>query len=1008
MKALITHTMSLGRSSLATAIGTSLLLVLSGPSSRADWPDNNPNVPKWIQYPDSSTNGYDVLAGNPPPGPAGPGPAIVLADDFRCTQSGPITDIHLWASWLDLNGATTVPLMPITLSFWTDVPAVTNADGLVTPSHPGSLLWSQVFGPGQYAVRPTASVPDGETFWNPDPAPAGAVLGSENIIWQYNFYPTNPFVQQVGTIYWLSMTAGQIPTGTFFGWKTTATNHWNDDAVFGHLDPASGQPAGDWKELIDPRTLGLAAQRSLDFSFVLTTPENPPPPPPPPPPTNVKWVEGPNLFGGYDINATAPYVVADDFLCTNVSTITNIQIFSSFANDMQDTNLTFVLGIWSDVPALAAVGYSHPGHLLWTETFPKGTYTNYVYANGQEEFYTPATQQAAPDSTVYLYSFTPKRPFCQQGSLRSPIVYWLSVYAVPSTVGTALQYGWKTSTNHFRDDAVYGTINSGIMGNWIELFAPFAPAPISLDMAFILQNGPPSPECDRQIRPKWVQRPDLSPNGLDVFATGTNMVGDDFLCRSPGPISGITIWGSWRGDQVDTNATFDLQLWTDVPAVPGTSNPFSHPGRLLCETVFSPPQTVGTSVQRYNYSLAADHLQEKFFDPDLGTAGFIGTDSQIWRYDFYPYQPSCWIQRGEPFAAGTLYWVTINCRTTPGLDYQFGVKTATNQLFDNAVFGHLTNGAPKQDWADLIDPRVNKSLDLSHALWNFPVHGINKDLTNNTTAIATGIQLVVAGIHLVTWHYDGVPPWPNFQVSYAAGNTVLEWSGLALPPGLGTHVGFEMAATANPTIVSMNWMNSGALLSPPAVQGNFHFLNNGTILVVVNNLAPIPLQISGATIEWYPGPVALDQMTATGQRSPMASATLPRPPNPCLPGGAALIPCPPPPPGSMYEIIIVALSDPNGSPGTTDYLLVPLDAGLQPEIDSISTMNPGATGGGAVNLMFTGVTGRTYRILKARDMASPLWMDSGLGEFQAWDSELNVMLPITDSQAFYRIALMPQ
>ena len=25
----------------------------------------------------------------------------ILADDFLCTQSGPITDIHIWGSWLN-------------------------------------------------------------------------------------------------------------------------------------------------------------------------------------------------------------------------------------------------------------------------------------------------------------------------------------------------------------------------------------------------------------------------------------------------------------------------------------------------------------------------------------------------------------------------------------------------------------------------------------------------------------------------------------------------------------------------------------------------------------------------------------------------------------------------------------------------------------------------------------------------------------------------------------------
>src|SRR2546423_5835293 len=54
------------------------------------------NAIKWIQYPDRA--GLDVLAAQPPAGAAGQ--PLILASDFRCTQTGPITDIHLWASWL--------------------------------------------------------------------------------------------------------------------------------------------------------------------------------------------------------------------------------------------------------------------------------------------------------------------------------------------------------------------------------------------------------------------------------------------------------------------------------------------------------------------------------------------------------------------------------------------------------------------------------------------------------------------------------------------------------------------------------------------------------------------------------------------------------------------------------------------------------------------------------------------------------------------------------------------
>lgn len=220
------------------------VLLLAVTPAQADWP--NTNATKWVQYPDPF-NGLDVSVSQP----------LILADDFQCTNTGPITDIHIWASWLDNNPD---PNTVITLGIWTDVPAVPPNNPY---SHPGSLLWSQTFGPGQYAVRPWMTAQ--EPFWNPDTG----ILGYDYMIFQYNFYPANPFVQQGSAAapqtYWLSVTAGQNTAP--FGWKTS-TNQWGDVAVYGH------GLQGDWQRMLDPRT-----QVPLSLSFALTTTNvaNPPP-----------------------------------------------------------------------------------------------------------------------------------------------------------------------------------------------------------------------------------------------------------------------------------------------------------------------------------------------------------------------------------------------------------------------------------------------------------------------------------------------------------------------------------------------------------------------------------------------------------------------------------------------------------------------------------------------------------------------------------------------------------
>lgn len=210
----------------------------------ADWP--NTNETKWVQYPDTSTNGIDILMSKP----------LLLADDFLCTNAGPITDIHLWTSWL-MDETNPVPFI---LSIWSDVP--TNEVNLY--SHPGELLWTATNAPTQIQVRAWyTNQPPGEWFWDPR---MQVPMDHDMIIWQYNFYPTNPFVQQ-GTpenpvVYWLSVT---VPAPSQIGWKTS-TKHWNDDAVWVETD-SGGNPVMPWKDLRDP----FEPTVSLDLAFALTT-----------------------------------------------------------------------------------------------------------------------------------------------------------------------------------------------------------------------------------------------------------------------------------------------------------------------------------------------------------------------------------------------------------------------------------------------------------------------------------------------------------------------------------------------------------------------------------------------------------------------------------------------------------------------------------------------------------------------------------------------------------------
>jgi len=186
---------------------------------------------------------------------------VQLADDFLCQQSGPITDFHLWGSFygdrLPPNGPGS---LRIALYLYSDVPARPDK----AHSHPGTLLWSRVFNPGEYRAARVFTQREGE--WWYDPLTRQWQRAADTEIYQFDFYvrPEEAFRQVEGTVYWLGVKYLADPEDRFdFGWKTTY-EPWNDAACW--LDDQTQPPAwmplsyGDghpWAEMPD-NTLHLA------------------------------------------------------------------------------------------------------------------------------------------------------------------------------------------------------------------------------------------------------------------------------------------------------------------------------------------------------------------------------------------------------------------------------------------------------------------------------------------------------------------------------------------------------------------------------------------------------------------------------------------------------------------------------------------------------------------------------------------------------------------------------
>jgi C1A family cysteine protease len=147
----------------------------------------------------------------------------------------------------------------------------------------------------------------------------------------------------------------------------------------------------------------------------------------------------------------------------------------------------------------------------------------------------------------------------------------------------------------------------------------------------------------------YPQYPD--PGGWDVNFTYPHRIGDDWMCTETGLVEDFHFWVSWKGDMVpeDFGVTFQVQIFSDIPADPDNPLSYSRPGTLLWDRDFAPDM--------YMYEWVFEHPQG-WYDP------FI-PEHQIWdhhncyRIDIEDFP--------EPFMQeeGTIYWLVITA-VVPG------------------------------------------------------------------------------------------------------------------------------------------------------------------------------------------------------------------------------------------------------------------------------------------------------------------------------------------------------
>jgi len=202
-------------------IGTTTLVV-------ADWVPSDGHKMHYPQMPDEI--GWDVNFHD-----------YYLADDWQCSETGPVTDIHFWISWRH-DIMTEIPMIKVDIYS-------NNAQG--TYSQPLEQLWTRVFTKDQFVIKGPMT---GDQGWL---EPYGEYFLHDHMMYyQINIKNIEqPFIQQNRTIYWLVV---QMPYlyPIEIGWKTTK-DHFMDAAVWGS--------PGQWYPIIDPIT-----QIPIDFAFVIT------------------------------------------------------------------------------------------------------------------------------------------------------------------------------------------------------------------------------------------------------------------------------------------------------------------------------------------------------------------------------------------------------------------------------------------------------------------------------------------------------------------------------------------------------------------------------------------------------------------------------------------------------------------------------------------------------------------------------------------------------------------
>jgi hypothetical protein len=207
-----------------------------------------------------------------------------------------------------------------------------------------------------------------------------------------------------------------------------------------------------------------------------------------------KWAQLPDEYG-WDVNATTPNLLFDDFLCRDMDPITDIHLWGSWKDDQVGEITRLHLSIHESTSPNSLDGASPfllPGDVVWERDFIPSQMDNVEiqeWGSGIQGWLDPVSGEYLRYNHELIWQinvFLDYRDwFWQQGSLEYPVTYWLDVQVDVASTDTV--FGWKTSINHWHSDGLYMSPTGGLQ----ELIDPINQE--SLDMAFVITSVIPEP-----------------------------------------------------------------------------------------------------------------------------------------------------------------------------------------------------------------------------------------------------------------------------------------------------------------------------------------------------------------------------------------------------------------------------------------------------------------------------------------------------------------------------------